>query len=79
MMHKYKIGSKEWKLYSGKSKYKSGGVDLNSVINPNVPFQRKEYNYAGTSGFSKTINTNKETDNTMPLVIASVLAYLIFA
>ena len=84
-MSKYAYGSKEWKLYSGKRR--AEGADANYTFrNMEDELQDKSgfsknlnYSAGGTSGFSKNITTPTETDNTMPLVIASVLAYLIFA
>lgn len=84
-MSKYAYGSKEWRIYTAGKRAKGADANytftnLNQGLKERGGFSRDlDYSAGGTSGFSKKIIPTTETDNTMPIIIASVLAYLIFA
>jgi len=84
-MSKYAYGTKEWRIYNANRRARGADANytftnLNQELQEQGGFSRDlNYSHGGTSGFGKKIIPTKKTDNTMPLLIASVLAYLIFA
>jgi len=84
-MSKYAYGSKEWRIYNASRRARGADANytftnLNQGLQERGGFSRDlNYSHGGTSGINKKIIPTTEKDNTMPLIIASVLAYLIFA